>query len=407
MKNWPTSKSISEKPSSGVFVGPDKYLRLQHFSITEPLPPISEDESIVMFVTSGEGFITINGVETPLAEGSLCWLQSYHTYTIEPVFSSTLEFTLCVYDYPLSSYLVMRPMTDPVSRAIMQAMPVITVKEEKRDIIRRLLSEFESENDSYGRGSSTIKVAVLGQIVFFFIDDCIKRAKHNEVKTPMPLGWNAVLYIAEHYREPLTVKAVAEEFECSPEELNREMRRISGHDFQQELERVRINIACGAMFFEDVSLSYLLSYSGFSTEASFYRIFKKYKGISPKEYRTQRLSSGKGYYGMVGSKTVVSALNYIYKNYAQPITQKQIASEFYISEDLLSDRFREMFGMNIRQIILLNRVRHSEALLINTELPLLDIALSVGYNSAKVFTRSFRRVNGMTPTEFRNMKGRK
>ena len=82
MKNWPTAKSISETPISGVFVAPDKYLRLQHFSITEPMPPISEDESIVFFVTSGEGRITINGVEFPLSTGSLCWLQSYHTYTM-------------------------------------------------------------------------------------------------------------------------------------------------------------------------------------------------------------------------------------------------------------------------------------------------------------------------------------
>ena len=153
MKNWPTAKSISETPISGVFVAPDKYLRLQHFSITEPMPPISEDESIVFFVTSGEGRITINGVEFPLSTGSLCWLQSYHTYTIEPTFGSTLEFALCVYDYPLSSYLVMRPMTNPVSRAIMQAMPVTNIREDKIDIILRLLGEFEAENDNYSRGS--------------------------------------------------------------------------------------------------------------------------------------------------------------------------------------------------------------------------------------------------------------
>lgn len=400
MKNWPTAKSISETPISGVFVAPDKYLRLQHFSITEPMPPISEDESIVFFVTSGEGRITINGVEFPLSTGSLCWLQSYHTYTIEPTFGSTLEFALCVYDYPLSSYLVMRPMTNPVSRAIMQAMPVINIREDKVDIILRLLGEFEAENDNYSRGSSTIKVAVLGQIVFFFINDCVKRAKRHDPASVMPLGWHATLYIAEHYREQLTSEGVAAEFGCTAAELNRELRRISGRDFQQSLDRMRINIASGAMFFEDVSLSYLLSYSGFTTEASFYRVFKKYKGMAPNEYRIQRLQGGHGYFGMVGNKTIISALNYIQLNYAQPITQKQVASELYISETLLSDKFRELFGMSVRHVIMLSRVRHSEAMLINTDLPLLDIAMGVGFNSAKVFTRAFRSVNGMTPTEF-------
>lgn len=55
MKKWLPSKSISEKPVNGIFVSQDKFLKLQHFSITEPMPPMSEDESLVLFVTSGEG----------------------------------------------------------------------------------------------------------------------------------------------------------------------------------------------------------------------------------------------------------------------------------------------------------------------------------------------------------------
>lgn len=404
MKKWLPSKSISVKPVNGIFVSQDKFLKLQHFSITEPMPPMSEDESLVLFVTSGEGSITINGVEFALSEGSLCWLQSYHTYTIEPAFGSTLNFSLCVYDYPLSSYLVMQSMSPPISRVIMQSRPVMQVRKEKIDIIRRLLNEFEAENDSYSQGSSMIKVATLGQIVVFFTSDCIKRGREPE---PRPLGWTAVLYIAEHYREPLTSAGVAAEFGCTPAQLNYELRKISGRDFQQSLDRIRINIATGAMFFEDVSLSYLLSYSGFSTEASFYRVFKKLKGVSPNEYRLMRMCAGKGYYGMVNSRTVISALSIIQTKYAQPITQKNIAAELYISETLLSEKFRELFGLSVRYVIMLCRVRHSEALLLNTDLPLLDISMSVGFNSSKVFSRAFKSVNGMTPTEFRLMKGGK
>lgn len=405
MKNWPVSKSIPVKPVSGVFVSGDKFLKLQHFSITEPTPPISEDESLVLVVTSGEGVITINGVEFPLSDGSLCWLQSYHTYTIEPAFGSTLSFSLCAYDYPLSSYLVTQTLTPLASRAIMQSRPVMQMRKEKKEIIQRLLSEFEAENDSVSQGSSMIKVATLGQIVVFFINDCIKRARRGEEPEPRPLGWTVVLYIAEHYREPLTSAGVAAEFGCTSAQLNYELRRISGRDFQQSLDRIRINIAAGAMFFEDVSLSYLLSYAGFSTEASFYRVFKRLKGVSPNEYRLMRMCAGSGYYGMVNSRTVISALNIIQTKYAQPITQKQIAAELYISETLLSEKFRELFGLSVRYIISLCRVRHSEALLLNTDLPLLDISMSVGFNSVKVFSRAFKNINGMTPTEFRMKKG--
>lgn len=120
-----------------------------------------------------------------------------------------------------------------------------------------------------------------------------------------------------------------------------------------------------------------------------------------------RMCAGEGYYGMVNSRTVISALSIIQTKYAQPITQKNIAAELYISETLLSEKFRELFGLSVRYVIMLCRVRHSEALLLNTDLPLLDISMSVGFNSSKVFSRAFKSVNGMTPTEFRLMKGGK
>ena len=246
-----------------------------------------------------------------------------------------------------------------------------------------------------------IKVAVIGQIITFFIAGCIRRVK-RESESQMPLGWMATLYIAAHYREDISAKSVSEHFGCTSAELNRELRKISGLNFVQTLDRVRINIACGAMFFEDVSLSYLLSYSGFSTEAAFYRLFKRYKGMSPNEYRAMRLNrAGGGYSAMIGSRTVMSAMNYIQENYAAPITQKSIAADLYISEALINERFQSMFGMSCRQIIMLCRVRHAEPLLLNTDLPLLDIAIRVGFNSTKVFARAFRRVNGISPGEYR------
>lgn len=406
MEKWPASKALSAKPVRGFFVRPDRYLRLQKYSVCEPLPPIAEDESLVVFVTSGSGKITINGVVFELRAGCLCWLQSYHTFTIVPDFGTALEFLVCVYDYPLSSYLIIRRQSDPVTRAIMLATPVLRVPDEKRTMIERLFRDFEAENQGNSRGSATIRVAALGQVVYFFINACVKQFRSKPPEPRRPLGWCAILYIAEHYREPLSAASVGEYFGVSAVLLNRELRLVCAMDFLQLLDRVRINIASAAMFFEDVSLSYLLSYSGFTNESSFYRIFKKYWGVPPLEYRSSRLRSGKeNYHGMVGSKILISALNYIQENYAAPITQKQIASVLYTSEALLSEKFRETFNMSVKHVISLSRVRHSEPLLLNTDLPILDIALLVGFNSAKVYTASFRAVHAMTPAQFRASKG--
>lgn len=359
---------------------------------------------MVMFVTSGSGSVTVNGVEFELHEGSLAWLQSYHTYTIEPEFGTELNLNVCVYDYPLSSYLVIRPQVGPTARYIMQAAPVVQISEAKLPIVRRMFAELEAEGENVGSGSAMIKVAVLGQIVYFFINGSIKRAKRSPMPEDLPLAWCATLYIAEHYREPLTAAEVAEHFGVTVRELNRELRKVSTLDFSQTLNRTRVNIAAGAMFFEDVTFSYLWSSTGFATEGQFYRTFKQDKGTSPNEYRQGLMCDDERYYGMVCSKTVVEALNFIQENYATPITQKQVAQALYTSESLVCDKFRESFGMSVRDVIEICRVRHSEPLLLNTDLPVIDIALRVGFNSAKVYSSAFHRVRGMTPPKFRELK---
>lgn len=404
MKRWATAKPLTEKPISNYFVKDGLYLQLQKFKISDTLPPISEDESIILYVTDGEGKITINGAVFPLSYGSFAWLQSYHTYTIEPVFGGTLEFSVCIYDYPLSSYLIVKPQTQKTASAIMTALPVIGLNETERTLIERLLTEFENENCSRSIGSTMIRVSILGQIVTSFISSCIKRAQ-SEQRPPLPLSWHLILYIAENYRGNLTLEDVAKNFDCDGRTANRELRRASGLDFAQTLLRVRINVSCGALLFEDVSLSYLLSYSGFSTEASFYRAFKKQKGMSPNEYRAaSKNRNAHGHYGMIGSKLVMYAMNYINLNYHTPLTQKQIANELFTSDININDKFKKMFGMTLKHIILLNRIRHAESLLVTTDLPLLDVAIAVGFNSTKVFTRAFKKINSIGPSEFRRQR---
>lgn len=404
MKHWPTAKSLTQKPISNYFVKDGLYLQLQKFKISDALPPVCEDESIILYVTGGEGKITINGAEFPLSSGSFAWLQSYHTYTIEPNFGNTLEFSVCIYDYSLSSYLIIKPQTEKSASAIMYALPVINLDDLNRKCIERLLDELENENRSRRIGSAMISVSILGQIINSFIARCIIMS-HTEQKLPLPLAWHIILYIAENYRGNLAVENVANHFGCDWRTVNRELRRVSALDFSQTLLRVRINISCGAIMFEDLSLSYLLSYSGFSTEASFYRAFKAQKGISPNEYRAASANKNAyGHYGMIGSKLVMYAMNYINLNYSSPLTQKQIAAELFTSEININDRFKKMFGMPCRHMILLNRIRHAESMLATTDLPLLDIAVSVGFNSTKVFTRAFKKINNISPSEFRQQR---
>ena len=67
MRSLLKAQPLCSKPVSGIFTGPDKYLTLQEITIREAIPPIAEDDSLFVYVKSGSGHLTVNGVVFDLA----------------------------------------------------------------------------------------------------------------------------------------------------------------------------------------------------------------------------------------------------------------------------------------------------------------------------------------------------
>lgn len=63
--------------------------------------------------------------------------------------------------------------------------------------------------------------------------------------------------------------------------------------------------------------------------------------------------------------------------------------------------FKEAFGLPPHRYLLTRRLERAKALLRDTNLPILDIALQTGWNSLGTFGRTFRDVTGESPGELR------
>lgn len=175
MKEIPKSKSICGRPVHSVYVDKDKYLRMQTYHINDITPPTSENESLFVLVKQGYGSIIINGVEFKLKVGAFLWLQSYHTFTIKCESDEPLELKICVYDYPLSSFLTFREPTPTTIDAIMDATPVVYLEGKFLERVYDLFDDFEEFDEFYEPGSSLIKVSILGELSKIFIDQNIHR----------------------------------------------------------------------------------------------------------------------------------------------------------------------------------------------------------------------------------------
>ena len=101
------------------------------------------------------------------------------------------------------------------------------------------------------------------------------------------------------------------------------------------------------------------------------------------------------------SGPIRDCLNYIDFHYMEPLSLEGLAARFVINKNYLSSRFHREVGMTVTDYINKTRVQRSEELLGKKTLSMQAIAEQCGFSDANYFTRTFKKINGISPNEFR------
>lgn len=106
-----------------------------------------------------------------------------------------------------------------------------------------------------------------------------------------------------------------------------------------------------------------------------------------------------------GAHSMNEIAEYIQLNYKQNITLQDISDKFYLNREYVSRKFKQEMNGNV--IDYLNRVRidKSKSLLMNPILRIHEVALLVGYKDEKYFSRVFKKVEGISPKQYRSTMG--
>jgi two-component system response regulator YesN len=95
------------------------------------------------------------------------------------------------------------------------------------------------------------------------------------------------------------------------------------------------------------------------------------------------------------------AINYIDANYDKPIGLADIARASYMSVSRLAHVFKEQMGITLIDYLTSVRIERAKQLLLATAQNCTEICFQVGYNNQSYFTRTFKRLVGVTPRQFR------
>ena len=94
-------------------------------------------------------------------------------------------------------------------------------------------------------------------------------------------------------------------------------------------------------------------------------------------------------------------LGYIHKNYDQPLSLSDLASELYISNVHLSRIFKQNIGINFRQYLNKIRLNHALSDLMHTDKTIIRIANDNGFSSVALFNKLFREEYHELPSAYR------
>ena len=103
---------------------------------------------------------------------------------------------------------------------------------------------------------------------------------------------------------------------------------------------------------------------------------------------------------------LMQVLRYIETNIGEPITLANLAGTAGLSRMYFAKQFRTTTGIRPHDFVLRKRIERAQQLLAATSVPLVDIALSVGFQTQAHFTTVFKKVVGSTPYQWRREQPR-
>ncbi|MDO5479628.1 MAG: AraC family transcriptional regulator, partial [Clostridia bacterium] len=103
-------------------------------------------------------------------------------------------------------------------------------------------------------------------------------------------------------------------------------------------------------------------------------------------------------------RKLIPLISYIENNYSQNFTTSDLAKAANISESGVYKLFAHYLHESPKQYIRKCRISHATSLLLNTDMPITDIAIETGYYDQFYFSKEFKKEFGTSPSVYRKEK---
>lgn len=97
---------------------------------------------------------------------------------------------------------------------------------------------------------------------------------------------------------------------------------------------------------------------------------------------------------------LTESIDFVERNLCEPVTRTEIANHCFVSLSMLEKLYRYALGLSIKSYMTRRRMTQAAKDIAQEGSSITEIALKYQYNSVEVFSRAFKRVWNVTPSEF-------
>ena len=100
-------------------------------------------------------------------------------------------------------------------------------------------------------------------------------------------------------------------------------------------------------------------------------------------------------------RAIIGITRYLQAHLAEEISLTVLAEEFHLSAQYISQLFKSEIGVNFLAYLTNIRMEKAKKLLLSTSLSIAEISEQSGYGDYRVFTKVFKKSEGVTPSQYR------
>lgn len=152
------------------------------------------------------------------------------------------------------------------------------------DILSGIYREFFGKKEAY---EMVVKGYFYQMIACLIRENCITLLPDEFKEEHIRQVEKSLKYIEEHYSGDISLHKLAEECNISYHYFSKIFKRVTGKNYKEYIDFVRVNEAEKLMLEDSYSISEISYKVGIPDQSCFYRLYKRVRGCSPTEFKAK------------------------------------------------------------------------------------------------------------------------